>query len=63
MDVRFPAHEAGVNFYMPGIEAGDTVTAVQFTDGIWTDVEVVEVRTDHVLLKLTRSGVVAFLEK
>lgn len=63
VDVRFPAHEAVVNFYMPGIEAGDTVTAVQFTDGTWTDVEVVEVRTDHVLLKLTRSGVVAFLEK
>ena len=63
VDVRFPAHEAVVNFYMPGIEAGDTVTAVQFTDGTWTDVEVVEVRTDHVLLKLMRSGVVAFLEK
>lgn len=63
VDVRFPAHEAVVNFYMPGIEAGDTVTAVQFTDGTWTDVEVGEVRTDHVLLKLTHSGVVAFLEK
>lgn len=61
VDVQFPALEAVVNFYMPGVAAGDSITAAQYSDGAWTDVEVVEVRADHVVLNLKSNGVVAFL--
>lgn len=63
VDVQFPAKEAIVNFYMPGIAAGDAIAAAQYVDGAWTDVEVVEVRADHVVLHLKSNGVVAFLSK
>lgn len=63
VDVQFPVTSAIVNFYMPGIAAGDNITAAQFIDGAWTDVEVVEVRDDHILLYLKGNGVVAFLKK
>lgn len=61
VDVQFPALGAVVNFYMPGVAAGDSITAAQYIDGAWTDVEVVEVRADHVVLNLKSNGVVAFL--
>lgn len=61
--VSYPAGEALVTFYMPGVQTGDNIVAAQYADGTWTDVEVVEVRTDHVTLKLKGSGVVAFLKK
>lgn len=63
VDVQFPASGAVVNFYMPGVAAGDSITAAQYVDGTWTDVEVVEVRADHVVLNLKSNGVVAFLKK
>lgn len=63
VDVQFPALGAVVNFYMPGVKAGDNITAAQYVDGTWTDVEVVEVRADHVVLNLKSNGVVAFLMK
>ncbi len=63
VDVQFPALEAVVNFYMPGVKAGDNITAAQYVDGTWTDVEAVEVRADHVVLNLKSNGVVAFLMK
>ncbi len=63
VDVKFPAQEAIVNFYMPGVAVGSDIVAVQYADGAWTDVEVEEVRADHVVLDLKSNGVVAFLEK
>lgn len=63
VDVQFPAKEAIVNFYMPGIVVTDAIAAAQYVDGAWTDVEVVEVRADHVVLNLKSNGVVAFLKK
>ena len=60
--VTFPAKAAVVNFYMPGVVQGDAVTAAQYVDGAWTDVEVTEVRNDHVVLNLQNNGVVAFLK-
>lgn len=33
VDVQFPALEAVVNFYMPGVAAEDSITAVQYVDG------------------------------
>ncbi|MDE7247988.1 MAG: hypothetical protein K2N43_08885 [Lachnospiraceae bacterium] len=63
VDVQFPALGAIVNFYMPGVKEGAGITAAQYIDGTWIDVEVTEVRTDHVVLNLKNNGVVAFLLK
>ncbi|MCM1387251.1 MAG: hypothetical protein NC231_07995 [Bacillus sp. (in: Bacteria)] len=63
VDVQFPAFEATINFYMPGIAANADIAAVQYIDGAWVDVEVVEVRADHVVLNLKKNGKVAFLSK
>lgn len=63
VDVRFPVKEATINFYMPGVTADAQITALQYADGVWTDVEVKEVRADHVILTLTRNGRVAFIAK
>lgn len=63
VDVQFPATEAVVNFYMPGVADGANIAASQYVGGTWTDVEVVEVRADHVVLDLKSTGVVAFLAK
>lgn len=63
VDVSFPATEATINFYMPGVMADANIAAVQYTGGTWTDVEVVEVRADHVVLNLKQNGKVAFVAK
>lgn len=63
VDVRFPAVEATINFYMPGVTADGNIVAVQYVDGAWVDVEVAEVRADHVVLNLKQNGKVAFLAK
>lgn len=63
VDVQFPATEAKITFYMPGVKEGDAITAVQYVDGTWIDVEVAEVRADHVVLNLKGNGVVAFILK
>lgn len=60
--VNYPATEAVITFYMPGVQAGDLIMAAQYEDGLWTDVEVTEVRADHVTLSLKGNGVVAFLK-
>ncbi len=65
MDVSLPKANfliATINFYVKGL-AGDTKVAVkQLVDGVWVDVEIVEVRLDHVILNLTQSGPVAFIQ-
>lgn len=63
VDVQFPAAEAVVNFYMPGVAEGADIAAAQYVSGAWVDVEVIEVRADHVVLDLKGSGIVAFLKK
>lgn len=63
VDVQFPSLEATINFYMPGVTDGAAVTAIQYVNGTWVDVDVAEVRADHVVLNLKRNGVVAFIEK
>lgn len=63
VDVQFPADEAVVNFYMPGVAEDAGITAMQYVSGTWVDVEVIEVRADHVVLDLTSNGVVAFITK
>ncbi|MCM1222140.1 MAG: hypothetical protein NC548_47485 [Lachnospiraceae bacterium] len=63
VDVQFPALEATINFYMPGVTADENVAAVQYAGGAWVEVEVAEVRADHVVLNLKQNGKVAFLAK
>ena len=62
--VDFPGanyNVATINFYLKGLADGSKVVAKQFVNGAWIDVEVMEVRADHVVLNLTGSGAVAFV--
>lgn len=61
VDVRFPAKAATINFYMPGVAADANIVALQYVDGAWVEVEVAEVRGDHVVLNLKQNGIVAFI--
>lgn len=64
LKVDFPGanyNVATINFYLKGLEAGTNVVVKQFVDGAWINVEIVEVRADHVVLNLTNSGAVAFV--
>ena len=63
VDVRFPAKAATINFYMPGVAADANIVALQYVDGAWVEVEVAEVRADHVVLNLQQNGKVAFIAK
>ena len=63
VDVAYPAAEATINFYMPGVAAGANVAAVQYVDGAWVNVDVVAVNADHVVLNMKGDGVVAFIAK
>ena len=63
VDVSFPSHEATINFYMPGVADGANIVALQYVNGSWVNVDVVEVRADHVVLNMTNDGVVAFVAK
>ncbi len=53
---------ATVNFYMPGVTAGNNIKVVQLIDGQWNDVNVAEVRADHVVVDMTSLGTLAFIE-
>ena len=63
VDVSYPAVEATINFYMPGVAEGANIVALQYEDGVWTNVDVAEVRADHVVLNMKGNGVVAFVAK
>ncbi|MDE5932264.1 MAG: hypothetical protein K2H40_07265 [Lachnospiraceae bacterium] len=55
---------ATVNFYMPGVTAGQNIQVYQYdyTNGQWTGVAVAEIREDHVVVDMTSLGVLAFIE-
>ena len=62
--VDFPGanyNVATINFYLKGLAGNARVAAKQLLDGEWEDVEVVEARTDHVILNLKKGGIVAFV--
>ena len=63
VDVSYPAVNATINFYMPGITGAENIVALQYSAGTWVNVEVVEVRADHVTLNMMGNGVVAFIAK
>lgn len=51
-----------VNFYVKGLLGTENVTAYQLIDGTWTPVTVKEIRADHIVLDLTQSGPVMFVQ-
>lgn len=53
---------ANVNFYTPGIVAGQNVKVYAFDNDAWTECNVTEVREDHVVVDLTSEGIIAFIE-
>lgn len=63
VEVSYPATEATINFYMPSVTAEDAIVALQYNAGTWVEVEVAEVRADHVTLNMKGNGVVAFIAK
>lgn len=52
---------ATVNFYLKGLAAGQKVAVYQLVDGAWVALNVVECRADHVVVDMTKSGVIAFV--
>lgn len=52
---------ARVNFYMPGVVAGDTIAVYQVQNGKWVQLPTAEIRKDHVVVDMTRYGTVAFI--
>ncbi len=53
---------ATVNFYAKGIKAGQNIKVYQYVDGAWVEVEVTEIRDDHVVVNLKSLGTLAFIE-
>lgn len=53
---------AQVNFYMPGVVAGQNIKVYQYVDGQWAEVSVAEIREDHVVVDMTKYGVLSFIE-
>ena len=53
---------AGVNFYMKGIKAGQNIKVFQINNGRWLEVDVIEIREDHVVVEMTSLGTLAFVE-
>lgn len=52
----------GVNFYMPGIKAGDKIAVYQLVNGKWVKVTVNEIRLDHVVLTMENKGDLLFVK-
>lgn len=53
---------ATVNFYMPGVVAGQNIQVYQYAGGQWIAVNVAEIREDHVVVDMTSYGVLSFVE-
>lgn len=53
---------ASVNFYMPGVKTGQNIQVYQYDNGQWTNVNVTEIRDDHVVVDMTSLGVLAFIQ-
>ncbi len=51
-----------VNFYVKGLAGTENVTVFQFVNGEWVPVTVKEIRLDHIVLDLTQSGPVMFVQ-
>ena len=52
---------ARVNYYMPGVAAGQNIAVYQLVDGQWVAVNVAEIREDHVVVDMTSLGTLMFV--
>lgn len=53
---------AQVNFYAKGVKDGQRIKVYQLVNGEWVELEVVEIRADHVVVNMTSHGILAFIE-
>ena len=53
---------ATVNFYAKGVKAGQNIKVYQYVNGSWVELEVTEIRDDHVVVNLKSLGTIAFIE-
>lgn len=53
---------ATVNFYMPGVKTGENIQVYLYVDKQWNSLSVSEVRDDHVVVDMTKTGVLAFIQ-
>lgn len=53
---------AQVNFYMKGVKTGQNIKVFQIVNGRWLEVDVIEIRDDHVVVEMTSLGTLAFIE-
>lgn len=53
---------AAVNFYMPGVRAGQSIQVYQLVSGQWNQLTVSEIREDHVIVNMTSNGTLAFID-
>lgn len=51
-----------VNFYVKGLAGTENMTAYQLINGVWTQITIKELRLDHIVLDLTQSGPVMFVQ-
>lgn len=47
---------------MPGVTAEQKIQVLQYVDKQWVNLNVAEVREDHVVVDMTSLGVTAFVE-
>ncbi len=53
---------ATVNFYAKGVKAGQNIKVYQYVNGSWVEVEVAEIRDDHVVVNMKSLGTLAFVQ-
>ena len=57
---RFTSAE--VNFYLKGVKDGQKIIVYLLVDGVWSELEVTEIREDHVVVKMPSHGTLMFVE-
>ena len=53
---------ATVNFYMPGVKTGENIQVYRYANGQWNSLTISEIRDDHVVVDMTATGVLAFIQ-
>lgn len=51
-----------VNFYVKGLLGTENMAVYQLINGTWTPITIKEIRADHIVLDLTQSGPVMFVQ-
>ncbi len=52
---------AKVNFFVSGVQPGDNIAVYQIQGNQWVQLPVAEIRTDHVVVNMTKHGTLAFV--